>query len=287
VTRPSSVRSRLSRTIGRDLIRSPRRWTYATGVLLAGWVAGWGLFGPDQIDRAIPWLVPPLHARFIGALYLSGVVFMAAMTLGTQPHRRWVVEPMIAVWTGGLLLVLLWQWDTIGAVSPAAVVWLIAYVVLPIAAIVGFWSIRRDRPDGTVDGRVDDRAVPPWLRAFLAANGIALLGLAVVLLVAPTTMAPAWPWSVEAFILRIYAPPLAAFGVGFLLGARRRLDDLAVLLPASAVFAAAALVVSAVHRHLFIPGSLAMTVWFVWLGAGLVGLAGGWAVVLRARRSAA
>jgi hypothetical protein len=128
---------------------------------------------------------------------------------------------------------------------------------------------------------------PRGCGAFLAANGIALLGLAVVLLVAPTTMAPAWPWSVEAIILRIYAPPLVAFGVGFLLGARRRLDDLAVLLPASAVFAAAALVVSAAHRHLFIPGSLAMTVWFVWLGAGLVGLAGGWAVVLRARRSAA
>ena len=264
-----------------QVLQSEHRWVYAAGVVLAGWVAGWGLFGPDQIDRAIPWLVPPLHARFVGALYLSGVAFLAAITVSSRRSKHWVIEPMIAIWTGGLFVVLLWQWNTVGSISPAAVVWLIAYLVLPIAAVIGFWRKgfwrNRDEPDV-------GPATPMWLRVFLSANGVALVALALVMAAAPGALASAWPWPVEPFVLRIYAPPLAAFGVGFLLGARRRLDDLTILLPASTVFPAAALSVSALHRGLFPSDALATWVWFAWLGTGLVGLVAGCSRLFRMRR---
>ena len=46
------------------------------------WVGVWGYFVPSEISRAIPWQVSPLHARFIGAMYLSGMVLMG-LSLGT------------------------------------------------------------------------------------------------------------------------------------------------------------------------------------------------------------
>ncbi len=270
------------------------RWVYAAGVVLAGWVAGWGLFGPGQIDRAIPWLVPPLHARFLGALYLSGVAFLAAIAVSRRRSRQWVVEPMIAIWTGGLFVVLLWQWNTIGSVSPATVVWLVAYLALPIVAAIGFWRNGSWRNGSWRNGfwrnRGEPRVDPPapmWLRVFLSANGVALVALALALSAAPGALASAWPWPVEPFVLRIYAPPLAAFGVGFLLGAGRRLDDLAILLPASTVFPVAALSVSAVHRGLFPADAVATWVWFAWFGTALVGLVAACARLPRIRRYAA
>ena len=40
------------------------------------WVGFFGTFRPEEILRALPWPVPPLHARFIGAFYLSATVFL-------------------------------------------------------------------------------------------------------------------------------------------------------------------------------------------------------------------
>jgi len=41
-------------------------------------VAVLGLFNPVYLASIFTWLVlPPLHARFVGAIYLFGAVFMA------------------------------------------------------------------------------------------------------------------------------------------------------------------------------------------------------------------
>ena len=54
---------------------------FAAVGLLALWVSFWGLLIPEHVDKAIPWLVPPLHARFIGAIYLSAVILMGGSML--------------------------------------------------------------------------------------------------------------------------------------------------------------------------------------------------------------
>ena len=56
------------------------------------WVGVWGYFIPSEISQAIPWPVPPLHARFIGAMYLSGTVLM-----GLALMARYLVEVRTAV----------------------------------------------------------------------------------------------------------------------------------------------------------------------------------------------
>ena len=60
--------------------RGQRIYFAAVG-LLALWVGIWGYFIPGRVDQAIPWLVPPLHARFLGAMYLSGTTFMVGSIL--------------------------------------------------------------------------------------------------------------------------------------------------------------------------------------------------------------
>jgi hypothetical protein len=96
-----------------ELTVNGTRYVYVGGILLAGWVAVVGLLFPRQIDIAVPWHLPLLHAQVIGALYLSGAVFMTAMARSRNWSRQAVVVPMIAIWTGGLLIVLLAHRDRI------------------------------------------------------------------------------------------------------------------------------------------------------------------------------
>ena len=58
-----------------------QRVYFAAVGLLALWVGVWGYFIPSHADVALPWLVPPLHARFLGAIYLSGATFMVGSLL--------------------------------------------------------------------------------------------------------------------------------------------------------------------------------------------------------------
>ena len=51
------------------------------------WVGIWGYFVPAEVARAIPWQVTPLHARFLGAMYLSGMVLMGESALTTTTSR--------------------------------------------------------------------------------------------------------------------------------------------------------------------------------------------------------
>ena len=70
---------------------------FAAVGLLALWVGIWGSFFPTLVDTAIPWLVPPLHARFLGALYFSAVVFMVGSILARYYAEVRIVVPVIAI----------------------------------------------------------------------------------------------------------------------------------------------------------------------------------------------
>ena len=50
------------------LLPIPRahRLVYVLGVALAGRVGAFGTFAPEHVDWALPWLLPPLHARSSG-----------------------------------------------------------------------------------------------------------------------------------------------------------------------------------------------------------------------------
>src|SRR3990167_5373174 len=90
-------------------VTTGQRIFFAAVDALALWVGFWGYFAPPQVNKAIPWVVPPLHARFLGAMYLSGAAFMVGCLLARRYAEVRVVVPMIAIWTGMLFIVSLFH----------------------------------------------------------------------------------------------------------------------------------------------------------------------------------
>ena len=84
--------------------RNQRIYFAAVGAL-ALWVGLWGYFLPTQVDRAIPWMVPPLHARFLGAMYLSAVAFTLGCIFSRQYAEVRITVFMTVIWTGMLFVI--------------------------------------------------------------------------------------------------------------------------------------------------------------------------------------
>jgi hypothetical protein len=63
-------------TVAGSRVTMPQRLFFGCVLLLAGWVGYWGMFIPGQVEMALPFKVPPLHSRFLGAMYFSGATFM-------------------------------------------------------------------------------------------------------------------------------------------------------------------------------------------------------------------
>ncbi|HYN87160.1 MAG TPA: hypothetical protein VER55_01460, partial [Ardenticatenaceae bacterium] len=127
---------------------------------LALWVGAWCYFNPARSNAAIPWLLPALCSRFLGAMYFSGVTFM----VGSMRARRWdevrVVVPMIAIWTGMLFVVSLFHLGAFDYARPPVWIWFVAYFVYPLVALWLTWTHRGGRgaasagaPTRTDEGR--------------------------------------------------------------------------------------------------------------------------------------
>jgi hypothetical protein len=114
---------------------------FAVG-FLALWVGFFGFFLPTHVDWALPWLVPPLHARFLGSMYLSGATFMVLSLLASRWDEVRVVLPMIAIWTGMLFIISLFYLSEFNFAKPQPWIWFGAYLVYPLVALWLAWQYR-------------------------------------------------------------------------------------------------------------------------------------------------
>ncbi|CAN5271058.1 hypothetical protein BH10PSE9_BH10PSE9_23040 [soil metagenome] len=225
--------------------------------LFAIWVAVWGLFLPAAIGWAIPWQVPPLHARFIGAVYLAGAVMMGWALIARHLAEVQVAVIMAAIWTGMLLLVSLFHLGEFNYGEWPAYFWFGAYIAYPL---MGAWLAYTYRPTPLPE---TSAAVPDWARTLLVAVGVICIALAACLFFAPAWMASIWPWGISVLLAHIYSGPFLSFGVGSLLLARRRYwIELRIVLVSMAVFGTVVLVASLIHAGLFAPIGPAAVLWF-------------------------
>ena len=236
--------------------RGERIYFGAVG-LLALWVGTWGFFMPTRVDVALPFVIPPLHARFVGALYLSGLVLMVGSVLA----RRWtdvsLVPLIIAVWTGGLLIVSLVHPDLFRFGARVAI-WFAAYISYPLIALGLLWRHRNfsaPRPPG--------RPFPGWGRAYLLVQGVVVTALAAALVLATGRVVDAWPWPIAPLVAQIYSAPLLSYGLASLALSRRRTwTGVSLVVGAMLVFAVGTLVASTLHRELFSSEQLGDRLWF-------------------------
>src|SRR6266540_1281682 len=140
-----------------------QRIYFAAVGIFALWVGVWGYFFPAHVDNAIPWLVPPLHARFLGAMYFSGAAFMLGALLARRYAEVRVVVPMIAIWTGMLFVVSLFYLDTFDFNRDQVWTWFGAYIIYPVIATAIAWKDYRQATEEPPQGPL----VPPWVRRYL------------------------------------------------------------------------------------------------------------------------
>jgi hypothetical protein len=225
--------------------------------LFALWVGVWGYFVPSEISRAIPWQVPTLHARFIGAMYLAGMVLMGLALIARNLVEVRTAVPMASIWTGMLLLVSLLHLDAFDYSYPPVWFWFGAYIAYPL---VGAWLAYRYRPPQPPK---TSAAAPDWVRVYLIIQGAVCTALAVCLFFAPAWMASIWPWRISPLLTQIYSGPFLSYGIGSLLLARQRhWIDLRIALASMLAFAALVLVASYIHLGVFGLIGIAAQLWF-------------------------
>ena len=230
---------------------------FAAVGLLALWVGIWGYFIPGQVDKAIPWLVPPLHARFLGAMYLSGLTFMVGGILARYYVEVWVMVRVIAIWTGMLFVVSLLYLGEFDYNHKPVWFWFAAYLIYPLIAL---WLMWRDR---TLRERVDGPALPTWVRGYLRVQGIVVTLLALALLFMPEFMVNVWPWKITRLLAQIYSAPFLAYGLSSLMLSRQQTWlEVWVVVIGTFVFALGVLLASFIHRELFAIANFSTWIWF-------------------------
>lgn len=261
------------------------------------YVAFWGLLFPaglgvdlpgvaKDFNRALPFnlIIPPLHARFIGALYLgASVIQLLALRRGQTWREQRICVWVVLLWTAMLALISLmhleiFDWDR-RPVRPLAAWWL-AYIWFPLQAAWLLWR-RADRPGAAGRAQAADRP----LVAILSVLGLVLTAIALLLFIAPGTGVLLWPWKLPPILGRIYSGPFLTLGIAALLAARAADHrERSGYLWSILVCAVGTLAASVRHLDLFDFGRIAPWVWFGGLLLGIAALST-WGLIPALRRS--
>jgi hypothetical protein len=225
-------------------------------------VAVLGLFNPAYLASMFTWLVlPPLHARFVGAIYLFGAVFMGMCLFAKQQAEvRWAVQ-MIGAWTGMLFVISILNLSAFDLSLLPPKIWFASYILYPIIAL---WMTVR-QPSMMQAAALPGPRLDGWAGKFLLAQGLLITVLSAALFFAPTFMSTLWPWKVTPVLAQMYAGPLLSYGVGSLLFSRQeQWLGVRAIVPAMLAFTATTTVVSFLHINLFSFNEIADLLWFGW-----------------------
>jgi hypothetical protein len=251
-----------------DYVTRGQRIFFGFVLALAGSVGIWGMFLPDDVSRVLPFTVPPLHARFLGAMYLSGATFMILGMLAREWAEVRVVAPMIAIWTGTLGIVSLFHLEAFDWQRVQVWIWFAAYIAYPIVAAWIAWKQR------TQTARSSGPRLSPALRGYLLIQGGLVTLLALSLLLAPSALAGVWPWTITPILAHIYGAPFLSYGLGSLYAARQQCwGEVRIVVYATLVFTLGVLLASLLHSALFDFGGPAAWIWFGGFGLATLMLA--------------
>jgi hypothetical protein len=201
------------------------RWTLWTGAWLAS-VAGTQTYvGSSHTDKWFAWTIKPsLTAAFLGALYFTAVILLAAAA-----RERFWAGARVATMTALNLVVLVavatfvhlskFHLHSDSAVTLAGTwAFLVTYVYLALA-LAGSLAVQLRAPGGDPP-RV--APLPEWARLTLVAQAVPLLVGGAMLLSAPSATAGIWPWTLTPLTGRAIGAWLWSVGVAAALGAWER-----------------------------------------------------------------
>src|SRR3954466_482959 len=174
--------------------------------LAALFVSYGGFLFPKELDKSFTWAVlPPLHARFVGALYLFGGIYMIGCTVARHRSQITPGPPAVIIFTTLLLAVTLLNLEAFDFDLVPVWVWTVSYIVYPFLGLLLIaWTYRRPRiePPGA--------ALPRWVPTFLLVEA-GIFGVAgLLLLFAREVMVDAWPWPISNGLAQFYGGPFLA-----------------------------------------------------------------------------
>jgi hypothetical protein len=201
------------------LITQAQRLFFTVICIAALLVAVLGLFNPVYLASIFTWLeLPPLHARFVGAIYAFGAIFMAGCLVARyQAEVRWAVQ-LIGVWTGMLFLISLLNLSAFDFNLVPVKIWFASYILYPIVAL----GMTLQQPRSTQEDDLPGQTLSGLAKGFLFLQGLVFSLLAELLFFAPGWMSTLWPWKVTPVLAQMYAGPLLAYGLGSLLFSLQR-----------------------------------------------------------------
>ena len=244
------------------LITRGQRMFFAVICAAALLVAVLGLFHPTYLASIFTWLeLPLLHARFVGAIYAFGAVFMAGcLAARYQAEVRWAVQ-LIGIWTGMLFIISLLNLSVFDFNLLPVQVWFASYIIYPIISL--FMTLQQSHLMRA--GDLPGRPLAGWAKGFLPLQGTLFSLLAILLFFEPAFMTTLWPWKVTPLLAQMYAGPLFAYGLGSLLFSREsKWLGVRAILPGMLIFTAATVIVSFLHIGLFSFSEAADLLWFGW-----------------------
>lgn len=169
---------------------------------------------PQTTARFFAWEIgSPLTAALMGAGYLGGACFFGRLLGERRWHRVGGGFPAVAVFTLFMLATTLLHWDAFDPTHWPFLVWLVIYLVTPIA-VLWVWRLNRRRDPGRPEP--GDVVVPPVACRVVLIAGVALLLMAVFIFIVPQSAVAVWPWPQTPLTARVMAGWLALLGTGAL-----------------------------------------------------------------------
>jgi len=154
---------------------------------------------PHDTPTYFAWpIANPLTPVYMGASYLAGVGNFVALRANRWSVAR-VQLPAILVFAITMLLATLLHLPIFNWTHPIAWAWLAVYLVSPCAAAI-LWvqterAYRPPAPSGLM--------LPAWFGPVMLTAAIISGVVGLALFVAPSVVAPWWPWSLTALTARV------------------------------------------------------------------------------------
>jgi len=171
----------------------------------------------DRTAQTFAWTIqPPVTAAFLGSGYGAGLVLsVLALRVDAWDAVR-VPYLTVLVFTWFTAVATFLHLDRMHVITPgegpvavpAAWLWLVVYVVIPVGMAVLLPRQRRAARTG-----VPDVPIPRALAVVLAVQGLVLLVVGAALFVDPTLSARLWPWTLTPLTARVVAAWLLAFAI--------------------------------------------------------------------------
>jgi hypothetical protein len=149
-------------------------------------------FFPDDTRHWFAWDVQPTITPLImGAGYIAGAYFFVRVAYATRWHRIHIGFLPVTAFTLFMAIGTFNHLDRFATAHVAFWIWVGLYVLTPVLVPLAWWRNRATDP-GTPEP--DEAPLPRVVRPALLAVGALQSAVALVLLVAPSTMIEHWPW---------------------------------------------------------------------------------------------